>query len=39
MDFGLARSMASRVAEEGTIAGTVFYIGLEQVRDGAGCRP
>ena len=28
-DFGLARSMASRVSVEGTVAGTVFYLAPE----------
>jgi serine/threonine protein kinase len=29
-DFGLARSMASRVSADGTISGTVFYLSPEQ---------
>jgi len=29
-DFGLARSMASRVSTDGTISGTVFYLSPEQ---------
>lgn len=31
MDFGLARSMASRLTAEGGLIGTVFYISPEQV--------
>ena len=30
MDFGLARSVASRYTTEGTVAGTVFYLAPEQ---------
>jgi len=38
MDFGIARSMASRLTSEGTVVGTVFYlapeVGLGQAYDG-----
>lgn len=30
IDFGLARSVASRYTTEGTVAGTVFYLAPEQ---------
>jgi tetratricopeptide (TPR) repeat protein len=30
MDFGLARSLASRMTSEGTVTGTVFYLAPEQ---------
>jgi adenylate cyclase len=34
MDFGLARSSASRISIEGTTMGTVFYIAPEQILGG-----
>ncbi len=35
MDFGLARSLASRLSAEGTLVGTVFYLAPEQIRGDA----